>query len=102
MAAQSAIDPQAAAGETTIKPEGPVVIFKDVQLAFDDKVVLKDMSFELIAGHTKIILGASGAGKSMTLRILLGLIKADGGEVWVNGQRVDQLQEEQMMPVRAG
>jgi len=48
-----------------------------------------------------IILGASGAGKSMTLKILLGLIKADGGTVWVNGTRIDQLTEEEIMPVRA-
>jgi len=70
-------------------------------LAFDDKVILKDVSFTLISGHTKIILGASGAGKSLTLKIILGLLRADGGTVWVNGERVDQLTEERMMVVRA-
>ena len=53
-------------------------MFDHVSLAFDEKVILKDVSFTLISGHTKIILGASGAGKSMTLKILLGLLKADG------------------------
>jgi phospholipid/cholesterol/gamma-HCH transport system ATP-binding protein len=72
-----------------------------VTLAFDDKVILKDVSFTLISGHTKIILGASGAGKSLTLKIIIGLLKADGGAVWVNGERVDELDEEQMMAVRA-
>ena len=81
--------------------EKPVVAFEHVVLAFDDKVILKDVSFDLQAGHTKIILGASGAGKSMTLKILLGLIKADGGEVYVNGERVDRLKEHEMMDVRA-
>jgi phospholipid/cholesterol/gamma-HCH transport system ATP-binding protein len=84
------------------EPDAPVVVFDHVSLAFDEKVVLKDVSFTLLAGHTMIILGASGAGKSMTLKILLGLIKADGGAVWVNGNRIDQLTEEEIMPVRAG
>jgi len=79
----------------------PVIVFDHVKLAFDDKVVLKDVSFTLIKGHTKIILGASGSGKSTALKIITGLLKADEGVVWVNGQRVDQLTEAQMMPVRA-
>ena len=79
----------------------PVVVFDKVQLAFDEKVVLKDVSFTVIKGHTKIILGASGAGKSITLKLLLGLLRADSGVVWVNGQRVDQLSERELMPVRA-
>ena len=83
------------------EPGAPVVVFDHVSLAFDDKVILKDVSFTLISGHTKIILGASGAGKSITLKILLGLLKADSGVVWVNGARVDELSEEEMMAVRA-
>lgn len=77
-----------------------VVKFEHVSLAFDEKVILKDVSFELKRGRTKIILGASGAGKSMSLKILLGLLKADGGEVRVLGERVDQLTEQDMMKVR--
>ena len=82
-------------------PGAPVVVFDHVSLAFDEKVILKDVSFTLISGHTKIILGASGAGKSVTLKIILGLLAADAGVVWVNGERVDQLAEEEMMKVRA-
>ena len=78
----------------------PVVVFDRVQLAFDDKVVLKDVSFTLAKGHTMIILGASGAGKSITLKIILGLLRADDGEVWVNGRRVDHLSEHELMSVR--
>ena len=62
----------------------PVVVFDHVQLAFDEKVVLKDISFTLIKGHTKIILGASGSGKSTVLKIVVGLLRADAGVVWVN------------------
>ena len=52
----------------------------NVSLAFDDKVVLRDVSFELLPGHTKIILGASGSGKSTILKLILGLLKPDGGD----------------------
>jgi phospholipid/cholesterol/gamma-HCH transport system ATP-binding protein len=83
------------------EPGAPVVVFDHVQLAFDDKVVLKDVSFTLLKGHTKIILGASGSGKSTALKIITGLLKADDGVVWVNGQRVDQLTEGEMMSVRS-
>ena len=79
----------------------PVVMFDQVELAFDEKVVLKNISFTLISGHTKIILGASGSGKSTILKIITGLLHADKGVVWVNGQRVDQLSEREMMSVRA-
>jgi phospholipid/cholesterol/gamma-HCH transport system ATP-binding protein len=78
-----------------------MIVFKHVSLAFDDTVVLRDVSFTLRRGHTKIILGASGAGKSISLKLILGLLKPDGGEVWVKGQRVDQMSELEMMKVRA-
>ena len=79
----------------------PVVVFDHVSLAFDDTVVLRDVSFTLHRGHTKIILGASGAGKSISLKLILGLLKPDSGEVWDNGQQVDQLSENELMKVRA-
>ena len=82
------------------EPGAPVVVFDRVQLAFDEKVVLRDLSFTLIKGHTKIILGASGSGKSTILKIITGLLRSDAGVVWVNGQRVDQLAEAQLMDVR--
>ncbi len=82
-------------------PGAPVVMLDRVSLSFDDHVILKDVSFTLISGHSKIILGASGAGKSLTLKIIIGLLKPDGGAVWVNGERVDELDEEDLMAVRA-
>jgi phospholipid/cholesterol/gamma-HCH transport system ATP-binding protein len=79
---------------------GPIVVFDHVSLAFDDKVILRDVSFTLKTGHTKIFLGASGAGKSTILRLILGLLKPDGGQIFVNGERVDVMTEDQMMTVR--
>jgi phospholipid/cholesterol/gamma-HCH transport system ATP-binding protein len=78
-----------------------VVVFEHVKLAFDDNVVLKDISFTLGSGHTKIILGASGSGKSTILKIITGLLRADAGAIVVNGRRVDRLSEQEMMAVRA-
>ena len=97
----SDVSPPLTAKEILAERGAPVIVFDRVQLAFDDKVVLKDLSFTLIKGHTKIILGASGSGKSTTLKIITGLLRSDAGVVWVNGQRVDQLTEREMMPVRA-
>ena len=79
----------------------PVVVFDKVSLAFDEKVILRDVSFTLITGHTKIFLGASGAGKSTILKLILGLLKPDAGVIWVNGERVDQMNELELMRVRA-
>ncbi len=81
-------------------PDAPVVVFKNVQLAFDDKVILRDVSFELLAGHTKIFLGASGSGKSTILKLIVGLLRPDAGEIYVNGERTDRMSELQLMEIR--
>jgi phospholipid/cholesterol/gamma-HCH transport system ATP-binding protein len=100
MAEQHAAD-ALAAEQVLNEPGAPIIVFDRVSLAFDEKVILKDISFTLISGHTKIILGASGAGKSTIVKIIVGLLRADAGVVWVNGERVDQLTEAEMMAVRA-
>ena len=81
--------------------EQPVIVLDKVSLAFDDKVVLREVSFTLMPGHTKVILGASGSGKSTILKLILGLWKPDGGQIWVNGQRTDNMTESQLMAVRS-
>ena len=78
-----------------------VVRFEDVSLAFDDKVILDRVSFTLQPGCMRIILGASGAGKSTVLRLVLGLLRPDGGRIFIKGQRVDELAETDWMAVRA-
>ena len=81
-------------------PDGPIVMFDKVSLAFDEKVVLREVSFTLLTGHTKIFLGASGSGKSTILKLLVGLLKPDSGIIWVNGKRVDLMSEVELMKVR--
>lgn len=81
--------------------EDAVVEFRDVHLAFDDKVILNGVSFVLERAHTKIIIGASGSGKSTILRLILGLLKPDAGEIYINGERTDTMSDDEMMEVRA-
>lgn len=82
------------------EPHAPVVLFDKVNLSFDDKVILRDVTFDVRAGHTKIFLGASGAGKSTILKLMVGLLKPDSGTIWVLGQRVDEMSEAELMGVR--
>jgi phospholipid/cholesterol/gamma-HCH transport system ATP-binding protein len=83
-----------------VEAHAPVVLFDKVWLAFDDKVILQDVTFSVRSGHTKIFLGASGAGKSTILKLMLGLLKPDSGTVWVLGHRVETMSESELMGVR--
>ncbi len=83
-----------------VEAHAPVVLFDRVWLSFDDKVILKEVTFSVRAGHTKIFLGASGAGKSTILKLMLGLLRPDSGTIWVLGHRVDLMTEPQLMGVR--
>jgi len=83
-----------------VEKHAPVVLFDKVWLQFDEKVILKDVTFSVRSGHTKVFLGASGAGKSTILKLMLGLLKPDAGTVWVLGHRVDTMTEPQLMGVR--
>ena len=87
--------------EEALGPGGPIVVFDGVTLAFDEKVILRNVSFTLRTGHTKVFLGASGAGKSTILRLILGLLKPDEGRIFVNGEQVDNMTEDRLMAVRA-
>lgn len=85
---------------SALATELPVVVFERVSLAFDDNVVLRDLSFTVRAGGMTILLGASGAGKSVVLKLILGLLKPDSGIIRVNGQRIDNMSERQLMKMR--
>jgi phospholipid/cholesterol/gamma-HCH transport system ATP-binding protein len=79
----------------------PAVEFDRVSFAFDDHVILRDVSFTVPKGTMTIVLGESGAGKSVTLKLILGLLRPDSGAIWVNGERVDNMPEQELMRVRA-
>jgi phospholipid/cholesterol/gamma-HCH transport system ATP-binding protein len=77
------------------------VVFDGVQFAFGDNVVLKDVSFSVPKASMAILLGASGAGKSIVLKLILGLICPDAGTILVNGERVDRMPESELLRIRA-
>jgi phospholipid/cholesterol/gamma-HCH transport system ATP-binding protein len=79
----------------------PAVVFEKVSFAFDEHVVLRDVSFSVPKGGTKILLGASGAGKSVVLKLILGLLRPDAGMILVNGQRIDTMTEHDLLRARA-
>lgn len=78
----------------------PAIEFRDVHLAFDDKVVLDGVSFTVRRGETKVILGRSGGGKSTAIRLVLGLLKPDSGRILIDGEDITDYTEEEMMDVR--
>jgi phospholipid/cholesterol/gamma-HCH transport system ATP-binding protein len=82
---------------------GPVdaIVFDHVALAFDDHVVLRDLSFTVPKGSMRILFGESGAGKSVILKLALGLLRPDSGQITVNGLRVDQMPELELLKMRA-
>lgn len=77
------------------------IVFDRVSLAFDDHVVLQDCSFVVPRGDMHILFGASGAGKSVILKLALGLLRPDSGEITVNGLRVDHMPEQELLKMRA-
>lgn len=80
----------------------PAVEFNQVSLAFDEHVVLSDLSLSIPKGAMRILLGASGSGKSVILKLVLGLIRPDAGEIRLNGERVDTMTEAELLRVRRG
>lgn len=79
----------------------PAVVFDSVSLAFDDHVVLDRVSFIVPKGRMTIMLGASGSGKSVALKLILGLFRPDAGRILVNGHRVDRMSEQELLGARA-
>jgi phospholipid/cholesterol/gamma-HCH transport system ATP-binding protein len=78
----------------------PAIEFRNVRLAFDERVILNNLSFKVMKGETKIILGGSGGGKSTIIKLVLGLLKPDAGQVLVDGEDVTDYSEDRMMGVR--
>ncbi|MEZ5290569.1 MAG: ATP-binding cassette domain-containing protein [Vicinamibacterales bacterium] len=80
----------------------PAVEFDRVSLAFDEHVVLSDLSLCIPKGAMRILLGVSGSGKSVILKLVLGLIRPDAGTITVDGERVDAMTERELLRVRRG
>lgn len=78
----------------------PAIEFRDVELAFDDQVILDKVSFSVRRGETKIVLGGSGTGKSTIINLILGLLKPDAGQVIVEGEDISNFDDMELMRIR--
>lgn len=74
--------------------------FRDVNKSFGEQHVLRDVNFHMNRGETTVILGRSGVGKSVSLKLILGFLKADSGRVIVADRDVTDLSEADLMPIR--
>jgi phospholipid/cholesterol/gamma-HCH transport system ATP-binding protein len=81
-------------------PDAPAIRFEDVSIAFDDKPVLENISFELKRGDTRILLGPAGVGKSVLLKLANGLIKPDSGRIFVFGFEISAMREQDLYSLR--
>src|SRR3954469_6190102 len=92
------------AGHAGPSPEGhpsAAVIFEDVHLSFDEKDVLRGVSFQLPLGETKALFGVAGAGKSTILQLTLGLMQPDSGRIFVFGNDITRMAEQDLFPLRS-
>jgi phospholipid/cholesterol/gamma-HCH transport system ATP-binding protein len=78
-----------------------MIEFKSVSLSFDGRQILENVSFTLKAGETMVILGGSGSGKTTILRLILGLIRPDSGDILIEGRTIVGLSEQEMTDIRA-
>jgi phospholipid/cholesterol/gamma-HCH transport system ATP-binding protein len=79
----------------------PVVDFRNVGIAFDGPPVLEDISFAVEPGETRILLGPAGVGKSVLLKLALGLLRPDEGSIHLLGEEISIMPEEELFAVRA-
>jgi phospholipid/cholesterol/gamma-HCH transport system ATP-binding protein len=91
-------------GEESLPPSSdpaePIISFRNVSISFDGRPVLKDVSFSVQRGQTLCILGRSGVGKSVSLRMLMGFLQPDSGSIHVEGREIVGLSEAEMMIIR--
>jgi phospholipid/cholesterol/gamma-HCH transport system ATP-binding protein len=92
--------PLESAAITAQDKSAPVIVFEDVALAFADNEVLRGVSFHLPLGETKAVFGVAGSGKSLILKLALGLIRPDSGRIIVLGQDVTQMREDELFALR--
>jgi phospholipid/cholesterol/gamma-HCH transport system ATP-binding protein len=79
----------------------PVLRFEHVSLSFEGEPALQDVSFEVLPGHTRILFGAAGSGKSVLLKLSIGLLRPDKGEIYLFGQEISRLEEDDLFELRA-
>ena len=82
--------------------QAPTIEFRNVVLSFGDNVALNDVSFTLHQGEMILMTGASGSGKSVLLRLAMGLLKPDSGQILIEGKEIQTLNESALITLRGG
>ena len=81
-------------------PGEPLIAFKDVHIGFDEGDVLRGISFEVWPGETKVLLGESGSGKTLIMKMAAGLMRPDAGRIWVMGHELGEMPEKELLDFR--
>jgi phospholipid/cholesterol/gamma-HCH transport system ATP-binding protein len=81
-------------------PGEPLIAFKDVRIGFDEGDVLQGVSFEVWPGETKVLLGESGSGKTLIMKMAAGLLRPDAGRIWVMGHELSEMKEQDLLDFR--
>jgi len=85
---------------SVVSPSGYAIEFDNVSIAFDEHVVLDGISFRLQQGETKALFGVAGSGKSTLLKLAMGLLRPDSGRIYVLGEEVTCMSEQQLFELR--
>ncbi len=80
----------------------PAIEFRNVSVSFDEHQVLNDISFKLEHGEMILLTGVSGSGKSVLLRVAMGLLKPDSGRIFIEGKEIQKLDETELIAMRGG
>ena len=80
----------------------PAIEFRNVSLSFDEQPVLTNINFSLGQGEMLFVTGVSGSGKSVLLRLAMGLLRPDSGQILIEGQRIENLKESELLAIRGG
>jgi phospholipid/cholesterol/gamma-HCH transport system ATP-binding protein len=92
--------PQPTTSAVQNDPSQPVLVFEDVSIGFEGKQVLENISFKVLPGETRILLGPAGSGKSVLLKLANGLMRPDSGTITVFGDEINTMPEEQLFQLR--
>src|SRR3954471_4525138 len=81
-------------------PKQVAIAFENVSIAFEENKVLEDITFDVKNGETKVLLGVAGTGKTLLLKLALGLMCPDSGRIFTLGEEVTRMKEQDLFPLR--
>jgi phospholipid/cholesterol/gamma-HCH transport system ATP-binding protein len=97
---ETGANPQPDQDKAPVTDASPVVVFRNVTIAFDGPPVLEDVSFSIAPGETRILLGPAGVGKSVLLKLVNGLLRPDQGSILLFGEEISHMPEQKLFPLR--